>query len=103
MESIHNATGCEDSMLSLFECPVCLDSALPPIEQCRNGHVVCSSCRENVDSCPVCKEELNNIRNLALEKLAEKVKFPCKFNPAGCTFKLSAADKLWHQSVCRFR
>nr|XP_037287921.1 E3 ubiquitin-protein ligase Siah1-like [Rhipicephalus microplus] len=93
----------EDSMVSLFECPVCLDSVLPPIVQCRNGHLVCSSCRANVDTCPVCREQLDDIRNLALEKIAEKVKFPCKFKSSGCTLMLSAADKLMHQGVCLFR
>lgn len=101
MEPLHNVS--EDSMLSLFECPVCSDSVLPPIVQCRNGHLVCSSCRENVDTCPVCREQLDDIRNLALERIAEKVKFPCKFVTSGCTFMLSAADKLRHQAICRFR
>ncbi|KAL1439413.1 hypothetical protein MTO96_010232 [Rhipicephalus appendiculatus] len=103
MESRHNATGSEDSMLSLFECPVCLDSVLPPIVQCRNGHLVCATCRANVDTCPVCREQLDDIRNLALERIAERVKFPCKFKSSGCTLMLSVADKLLHQSICLFR
>ncbi|XP_037527736.1 E3 ubiquitin-protein ligase Siah1 [Rhipicephalus sanguineus] len=103
MEPLHGATAFEDSMLSLFECPVCSDSVLPPVVQCSNGHVVCSICRETVDTCPLCREQFGCIRNLTLEKIAEKVKFPCKFKSAGCTLTLLAADKLWHQSVCLFR
>ena len=28
-----------------LECPVCARIALPPIMQCRNGHVTCNPCR----------------------------------------------------------
>ena len=31
-----------------LECPICLRIALPPIMQCRNGHIVCNSCRHKV-------------------------------------------------------
>lgn len=92
-----------DSVDSLFECPVCADSVLPPILQCRNGHLLCSNCRENVTSCPVCRCQQPNIRNLGLEKLSEKVKFPCKYKVMGCPSRLSAADKLRHQESCDFR
>lgn len=92
-----------DSVDSLFECPVCSDTVLPPILQCRNGHLLCSNCRKNVTSCPVCRSPLGDIRNLSLEKLSEKVRFPCKFKVMGCPLRLSAADKLRHQENCDFR
>ena len=31
-----------------LECPVCSRIALPPIMQCRNGHLVCNLCRHKV-------------------------------------------------------
>lgn len=31
-----------------LECPVCNRISLPPIMQCRNGHIVCNSCRHKV-------------------------------------------------------
>jgi len=42
-----------------------------------------------------------NIRNLALEKVAEQVEFPCRF--AGCTAVMMAADKMQHEKLCEFR
>jgi len=42
-----------------------------------------------------------NIRNLALEKVAEQVEFPCRF--AGCTAFMMAGDKLNHEKHCDFR
>ncbi|CAB4061086.1 SIAH1 [Lepeophtheirus salmonis] len=32
------------SILSLLECPVCLDHITPPIKQCTKGHLVCIDC-----------------------------------------------------------
>merc|ERR1711915_809595 len=55
-------------------CPVCRTEAPhgSPIYQCPNGHVLCSSCRNRLLSCPVCREVLTlpPIRNRALEKLS---------------------------------
>jgi len=42
-----------------------------------------------------------NIRNLALEKVAEQVEFPCRF--AGCTAFMTAGDKVKHEKHCDFR
>jgi len=42
-----------------------------------------------------------NIRNLALEKVAEQVEFPCRF--AGCTELMTAGDKVKHEKHCDFR
>ncbi|XP_046665067.1 uncharacterized protein LOC124357374 [Homalodisca vitripennis] len=32
------------TLVSLLECPVCLDHATPPIFQCCKGHIVCQNC-----------------------------------------------------------
>ncbi|THD23858.1 E3 ubiquitin-protein ligase [Fasciola hepatica] len=45
-------------LASLFECPVCMDYALPPILQCQSGHIVCASCRSKLSSCPTCRGNL---------------------------------------------
>ena len=45
-----------------LECPVCARISLPPIMQCRNGHVTCNPCRLKVQSCPVCREVDIDIR-----------------------------------------
>ena len=47
------------STYSLLECPVCLELAWPPkkIYQCREGHIVCDSCKANpnLKTCPMCR------------------------------------------------
>lgn len=60
--------GANNSMdlVSLFECPVCMDFALPPILQCQSGHIVCASCRSKLSSCPTCRGNLGKFTNLYL-------------------------------------
>ena len=72
-------------LLSLFECPVCFEFALPPILQCQSGHIVCSNCRPKLTCCPSCRSPLGNIRNLSMEKLANSLQFPCKYFVNGCS------------------
>ncbi|VDK23560.1 unnamed protein product [Taenia asiatica] len=90
-------------LVSLFECPVCMDFALPPILQCQSGHIVCASCRAKLSSCPTCRGNLENIRNLAMEKLAASILFPCKYALTGCTETFHYTVKAEHESVCEHR
>ncbi|XP_022645543.1 E3 ubiquitin-protein ligase SIAH1-like isoform X3 [Varroa jacobsoni] len=90
-------------LAALFECPVCFDYVLPPILQCQNGHLVCCVCREKLSCCPTCRAPIGNIRNLAMEKVAASVSFPCKFQSNGCHHLLSHAEKVGHEEVCEFR
>lgn len=71
-------------LTSLFECPVCFDYVLPPILQCQAGHLVCKQCRQKLSLCPTCRGSLTpSIRNLAMEKVASAVLFPCKVSMWG--------------------
>lgn len=90
-------------LASLFECPVCFDYALPPILQCQSGHIVCSACRPKLQCCPTCRGPLGNIRNLAMEKVASTVMFPCKYASSGCSVTLLHHDKTDHEETCEFR
>merc|ERR1719334_422737 len=76
--------GGNTDLASLFECPVCFDYVLPPILQCQSGHLVCANCRPKLTCCPTCRGALGNIRNLAMEKVASTVQFPCKYASSGC-------------------
>lgn len=88
----------------LLECPVCTNSMRPPILQCPNGHTICSSCKHRVENhCPTCRQELGNIRCLALEKVAEQLQLPCKYQSTGCTEIHPYKSKLKHEELCRFR
>ncbi|CAC5411755.1 SIAH1 [Mytilus coruscus] len=90
-------------LASLFECPVCFDYALPPIMQCQSGHIVCQSCRQKLNLCPTCRGPLGNIRNLAMEKVASTVMFPCKYSNSGCPVTLLHTDKTDHEDICEHR
>ena len=43
------------SLLTLLECPVCLDHITPPVKQCVKGHLVCSDCFPRLPHCPTCR------------------------------------------------
>lgn len=90
-------------LASLFECPVCFDYVLPPILQCQSGHLVCSSCRPKLTCCPTCRGPLGNIRNLAMEKVASTVLFPCKYSTSGCSMSLLHPQKADHEELCEHR
>ncbi|XP_024156455.1 E3 ubiquitin-protein ligase SINAT2 isoform X2 [Rosa chinensis] len=88
----------------LLECPVCMNLMCPPIHQCPNGHTLCSSCKTRVQNCcPTCRNELGNIRCLALEKVAESLDLPCRYQIYGCPDIFPYYSKLKHEKVCKCR
>ncbi|XP_032141738.1 E3 ubiquitin-protein ligase SIAH1-like [Sapajus apella] len=101
--ALSGTTRSNNNLASLFECPVCLDYALPPIIQCERGHIVCNSCRSKLTSCPTCRGPLAFIRNLAMEKVANSVLFPCTYAFSGCHKTLPYNEKVDHEKVCKFR
>lgn len=92
-----------DELAALFECPVCFEVVLPPIMQCQVGHLVCASCRPKLSCCPTCRGTLGNIRNLAMEKVANNLMFPCKHKSTGCRMTLGLNEKAEHEEVCEYR
>ncbi|XP_003792489.1 E3 ubiquitin-protein ligase SIAH1-like [Otolemur garnettii] len=98
-----DATPSSSYLRSLFECPVCFEYVLPPILQCQRGHLVCISCRRKLISCPTCRGPLGFIRNLAMEKLANSLPFPCKYASSGCGTSLPPVQKARHEGLCDFR
>ncbi|KAL3630702.1 E3 ubiquitin-protein ligase sinat3 [Castilleja foliolosa] len=91
------------SVHELLECPVCTNSMYPPIHQCHNGHTLCSTCKTRVHNrCPTCRQELGDIRCLALEKVAESLELPCKYHSLGCPNIFPYYSKLKHESLCNF-
>ncbi|XP_049622834.1 E3 ubiquitin-protein ligase SIAH1A-like [Suncus etruscus] len=90
-------------LVSIFECPVCYEYVLPPIYQCHRGHLVCIHCRPKLTCCPSCRGSLRSIRNLAMEKVANAVFFPCKNASTGCVLCLPYPEKLKHEDICKFR
>ena len=93
-----------NELAQLFECPVCFETALPPIFQCPAGHLICNHCRGKVrGTCPQCRTALGNIRNRAMEQVASTVSFPCKYKMNGCLDILDYKMKLVHEENCEFR
>ncbi|EXB93501.1 E3 ubiquitin-protein ligase SINAT2 [Morus notabilis] len=88
----------------LLECPVCMNLMYPPIHQCPSGHTLCSSCKARVHNCcPTCRQELGNIRCLALEKVAESLELPCRYQILGCHDIFPYYGKLKHEKNCKHR
>ncbi|KAL7616770.1 E3 ubiquitin-protein ligase SINAT2 [Lactuca sativa] len=88
----------------LLECPVCLGIMHPPIHQCPNGHTICVVCKSKVqNSCPICRQELGNIRCLALEKVAESIELPCKYHYLGCHDIFPYHSRIRHEENCKYR
>lgn len=46
---------------------------------------------------------VGNIRNLAMEKVATTVMFPCKYSSSGCPVTLLHTDKQEHEETCEYR
>ncbi|CAI9106816.1 OLC1v1006044C1 [Oldenlandia corymbosa var. corymbosa] len=91
------------AIYELLECPICMHLMYPPIQQCPNGHTLCSNCKSKVRCCPVCEHELGNIRCLALEMAAESLDLPCKYQMFGCRYIFPHQMRLNHEEVCQFR
>lgn len=98
-----DATDSSAEVLSVFECPVCLEYMLPPYLQCQSGHLVCGNCRPKLQCCPTCRGPTPSVRNLGLEKIANTVKFPCKFASSGCPLYFHHYEKVEHEEICECR
>jgi len=86
-----------------LECPVCSRISLPPIMQCRNGHITCNVCRLKVRDCPVCRESDTDIRNLYAEKSIHFLSIPCEYKNFGCKEEIQFSEKEMHENNCKFR
>ncbi|CEF60420.1 E3 ubiquitin-protein ligase SIAH1 [Strongyloides ratti] len=103
LESLNKPVPASADVLNAFECPVCMEYMVPPLYQCGSGHLVCGSCRPKLNCCPSCRGPVPNVRNLAMEKIAATIYFPCKYNVNGCNDAFSASEKLSHEEGCEFR
>eukprot|EP00386_Alphamonas_edax_P005028 GDKI01015785.1.p1 GENE.GDKI01015785.1~~GDKI01015785.1.p1 ORF type:complete len:298 (-),score=51.72 GDKI01015785.1:122-1015(-) len=92
------------STLELLECSVCVESMIPPIYQCKEGHTLCNECKAKVKQCPTCRCETIDIRCRALERIAESLdEIQCKYACYGCRSTVKYATKKEHEQKCAFR
>lgn len=89
-------------LLSELECPVCTEYMLPPILFCVNGHNICPNCKPKLKQCPTCRQPFVNIRNVALEKMARQIEYPCSYWRYGCRKKVNLDIKNKHERVCPY-
>lgn len=89
-------------LLSELECPVCTEYMLPPILFCVNGHNICPNCKPKLKQCPTCRQPFVNIRNVALEKMARQIEYPCSYWRYGCRKKVNLDIKIKHERVCPY-
>ncbi|PSN42251.1 hypothetical protein C0J52_20426 [Blattella germanica] len=61
-------------LMEHLECPVCLHYMSFPITLCRNGHNICARCKYRLPLCPLCNGKFTNIRSIALENMAARIK-----------------------------
>jgi hypothetical protein len=90
----------DEDLLKDLECPVCMEYMVPPIKICTNGHNICSKCRERVQCCPTCKAEFLETRNVTLENIVRRQKFPCANRQSGCLEMFSVEHIVKHNAVC---
>lgn len=86
-----------------MECPVCIDYMVPPIYQCSTGHSICKNCLPKVrNSCPTCRDTIDQKQNYTLAKLIEYIVYPCKFHKKGCKFVNNSTKIEAHEANCDF-
>lgn len=92
-----------EDFLKELECPVCLEYMMPPITMCESGHNICDCCRPKLDKCPTCRQPFLNVRNKALENVAWKLQYPCRYKSTGCSMLLQPKLMDEHQLACPYR
>jgi E3 ubiquitin-protein ligase SIAH1 len=92
-----------ENLLKELECPVCLEYIMPPIAMCENGHSICTTCRQKLLICPTCRQPFSDAKCLALENLARRIKYPCKFRELGCEESFLMQNIASHQADCPYK
>jgi len=77
-----------------------MEYMVAPIKLCTNGHNICSKCRGIVERCPTCRAKFSEIRNVALENIVRRLKYPCLNRQSGCLELFSIENISEHRAVC---
>ncbi|KAG8307569.1 hypothetical protein J6590_018446 [Homalodisca vitripennis] len=84
----------------LAECPVCLGTVDISPTQCKNGHVVCNVCGNNLKLCPMCGDEFTLANHTPTNQLLDSLPKLCPNTNQGCTV-ISLTKG--HEQYCEFR
>ncbi|VEN41103.1 unnamed protein product [Callosobruchus maculatus] len=87
-----------------LECPVCLDYMTDEIFFCGNGHSLCGLCNKKQSGrlCPVCRGNMLDSRNFAMENLVKQMNISCRKKFTGCTFVGLVAAVKTHEKSCKY-
>jgi hypothetical protein len=98
----------DGDVMALLECPVCLDYPRgEPVYTCKNGHLVCGTCRHGVaDKCPTCRDANLTISAFA-SRIADRVlvyvSLACRFAIYGCNRRDRLSVLAVHEERCMYR
>ncbi|XP_058091562.1 E3 ubiquitin-protein ligase SINA-like 10 [Magnolia sinica] len=85
----------------VLDCTICMEPLIPPVYQCDNGHIACSSCCTKLkNKCHSCSWPIGYSRCLAIEKVIESIKVTCHNARYGCKERVSYSNKLTHAESC---
>ena len=77
--SVEDVTMIQEEHLS---CPVCIISLMAPVYQCKQGHIICKPCMDELPQpvvCPSCSSNMSDpIRCRAIEQLLEVIPLACE-------------------------
>ncbi|KAK9688811.1 hypothetical protein RND81_09G012500 [Saponaria officinalis] len=91
------------SNLDDVQCFLCLHLPIPPIYHCRDNHVICSRCRENIgELCTSndCGFKIQKCENATF--MLSNIEFECPNKKNGCTLTLSMMDVDAHVRECHY-
>jgi hypothetical protein len=88
-------------MLSLLKCLSCSGLVIPPIYHCaKNSSPMCVDCSpQHNSSCNSCLRTLP-VRNVNLDKMANLLDYPCKYQKNGCNYVCKGEKIKQHQECC---
>ncbi|KAF2880227.1 hypothetical protein ILUMI_25944 [Ignelater luminosus] len=93
-----------ENLIDSLECPVCQTYMSCPIRLCITGHSICNYCESILnDTCPVCRKEMREIRNFALESICNKIHYNCIYADDGCVIVSLSKDIVKHENECSYR
>ena len=87
----------------ILECPVCFITPENPEQAhfCTNGHMICGSCRKNVQKCPVCRSVDLKGQNPLLKQVLSAMPKLCPFE--GCDAEPEDNELEAHKKSCQHR
>lgn len=85
-----------------IQCPICFNYFTEQIFKCRLGHNVCQSCKNHITTCPICREEMENTRDIRMENILPQITMFCINKSFGCLYESDLRILKQHELECRY-